>query len=193
MQTFADWIDQKLLERGWTAADLTAASHTPEYKRGLDSGLISRWRRHDELAVVPNQAKTLTRLARAFGVPEAEVYLAAGLPTRGTVEARSKVDAMRQSARDELDNWLTVVGPRYEQMFLDDLRNRASSTIALIRGIETAVSDPTDAAISASVRERPKRSRRPKTNGKGPLSAHQYPVSARLERRLLTAGDRRAA
>jgi hypothetical protein len=79
MHTFDQWLEAKLAERGWRASDLTAASRDDELPRGLDPGLISRWRRPPPLGVVPNQAKTLTRLARALGVPESEVYAAAGV------------------------------------------------------------------------------------------------------------------
>lgn len=87
MQTFADWLEARLAERGWRAADLTAASRDDELPRGLDAGLISRWRRPPPDAVVPNQAKTLTRLAKALGVSEDEVYVAAGITPKGSVES----------------------------------------------------------------------------------------------------------
>ncbi len=87
MQTFAEWLDEQLTRRRWVAADLTAASRTEDYPRGLDSGLISRWRRRDATAVVPTQAKTLNRLAHALEVPESEVYRAAGLlPADATMD-----------------------------------------------------------------------------------------------------------
>jgi hypothetical protein len=91
MQTFADWLEARLAERGWRAADLTAASRDDELPRGLDPGLISRWRRPPPDAVVPNQAKTLSRLAKAFGVPEDEVYVAAGLKPKGRSEPASRL------------------------------------------------------------------------------------------------------
>lgn len=91
MQTFADWLEARLAERGWRAADLTAASRDDELPRGLDPGLISRWRRPPPDAVVPNQAKTLTRLAKALGVSEDEVYVAAGLKPKSNPESAARL------------------------------------------------------------------------------------------------------
>jgi hypothetical protein len=79
MPRFDEWLEEKLGERGWTAADLNRASRDEQLPRGLDPGLIGRWRKPPPHGVVPNHARTLRRIARAFSVTDAEVWHAAGL------------------------------------------------------------------------------------------------------------------
>jgi transcriptional regulator with XRE-family HTH domain len=82
-QRFDEWLEEKLNERGWQAADLARASRTPDYPRGFDPGLISRWRKPPPLGVVPRM-ETANRLAVALRVPLSEVYAAIGrLPPAG--------------------------------------------------------------------------------------------------------------
>jgi len=146
MQTFAEWLDKQLIERNWTAADLTAASRDDENPRGLDSGLISRWRRKDALAVVPTQAKTLTRLARALAVPESEVYIAAGL----------EKEPSSNPVQSELETRLARLGatlaqyPRAVWMAVLEANDRMAE--ALAHSADPPVSAPETGRVSAASR-----------------------------------------
>jgi hypothetical protein len=149
MQTFAEWLESKLAERGWSAADLTAASRDAVNPRGLDSGLISRWRRKGALAVVPTQAKTLNRLARALSVPETEVYEAAGLmPASGSAKRNDPVQS-------ELDTRLARLGatlrkyPRAVWVSVMEANDRMAD--ALAHTAEPPVSTPEKGAVSARI------------------------------------------
>lgn len=97
MQTFRDWLEARLAENHWTAADLTRASQTPDNPRGIDSGVISRWRRPPPHNTVPRNAERLNQLARALRVPESEVYAAVGLlpeDVRGDQDEADSTDGM---------------------------------------------------------------------------------------------------
>jgi hypothetical protein len=151
MQTFAEWLEGKLAERGWSAADLTAASRDEVNPRGLDSGLISRWRRKDALAVVPTQAKTLNRLARALSVPEIEVYQAAGLaPAGGAAEHNDPIQS-------ELDTRLARLGATLSKypraVWLAVLEANERMADALAHNAEPPVSAPEKGRVSAPIQE----------------------------------------
>src|SRR4051794_32227414 len=76
-QRFHEWLEERLRERGWQAADLARASRQPNYPRGFDPGLISRWRKAPPVGVVPTKP-TLDRLAATLGVSRTDAYVAAG-------------------------------------------------------------------------------------------------------------------
>jgi hypothetical protein len=147
VQTFSEWLEAKLAERGWNAADLTAASRDDDNPRGIDSGLISRWRKPAPFGSVPTQARTLQRLARAFRVPLSEVEQAAGV----TVSERqaSNLNPRLASFLSEIETaWLAAdekVRAWGEQMSLsafhiDDMRTgrtakkHGQATIRRLRG-----------------------------------------------------------
>jgi hypothetical protein len=87
-QRFDEWLEARLQERGWQAADLNRASMTADYPRGFNPGLISRWRKPPPIGVVPNPP-TLDRLALVFKVPRVEVYAAAGRLLSDATAARA--------------------------------------------------------------------------------------------------------
>jgi len=183
VQTFAEWLEDQLAARGWSAADLTAASQDVESPRGLDSGLISRWRRRDARAVVPTQAKTLARLARALSLPESEVYRAAGqLPADSVENPREQIDARRQLVRDQLDRWLAAVGPEHEDYFWEALKAQGDSVVDLIRQVGTAVNEGAQAAVNAAVSGRKTRTRPKRGDSGGALKDYYRPAGRVLGR-----------
>jgi hypothetical protein len=194
MQTFREWLDTQLVERSWLAADLTRASQSADFPRGLDSGLISRWRKPPPFGSVPTSAQTLSRIAAAFGLPESEVYAAAGLlPGGPPVDATDEIDARRQAVRDQLDRWLSAVGPEHEEAFWRYLKDQGDSTVRLISSVGTAVNQAGDAAVNAAVSDRAERGRRRRRTSDGPLTATQHAPARRVRRPLAAPNQRLAA
>jgi len=109
MQHFHEWLDSKLAEKGWQAADLARAGIDPTHPRGIDPGLISRWRKPPPIGVVPTKA-TLDRLARIFGASRSETYVAAGLqPPADEVRLDDLPDPIEQLIRDRVGDMREAV------------------------------------------------------------------------------------
>jgi transcriptional regulator with XRE-family HTH domain len=148
---FHEWLEEKLQERDWLAADLARASREPDYPRGFDPGLISRWRRPPPEGVVPNQAKTLTRLARAFGISESEVYAAAGLlPPDQADQAASVVQTELEARLARLGATLSKY-PRAVWLAVLEANERMAD--ALAHNAEPPVSAPEKGRVSAPIQE----------------------------------------
>ncbi len=76
-QEFADWLDRTLQERGWTGADLQRASRRSPMERGLDPGLISRYRKPGPDWTQPS-TENCRRIAAALHVDPDDVLVLAG-------------------------------------------------------------------------------------------------------------------
>lgn len=187
MQTFGEWLDAQLTDRGWTAADLTRASRTSEHPRGFDSGLISRWRRPPPLGAVPG-VRTLDQLATVFGVSRAEVYAAAGriapptedltADTAASERGETQLSARQQSFQEQRERWVSVFGPRMgveaaEDYFWEFVKHNTDTVLdAFVLG--TAVNQADSTAVNGAVSATSKAGGRRRRGGRGELGA-RYP------------------
>jgi transcriptional regulator with XRE-family HTH domain len=149
-QRFDEWLEAKLQERGWQAADLARASREADYPRGFDPGLISRWRKPPPLGVVPTRV-TLDRLARALDVPQREAYRAAGLWSADDVgDAEEKVQTELEARLARLGTTLSKY-PRAVWLAVLEANERMAD--ALAHSAEPPVSAPEKGGVSASIQE----------------------------------------
>lgn len=133
--SFDEWLEAKLRERTWQAADLARAGIDEDHPRGFDPGLISRWLKPAPLGVVPLKP-TLDRLARALAVPQAEVYEAAGrLPPDGATVTDRPVRPPRLTA------FLAQVEAAFHAMTAQDWDVRESAGRALFAVPPTAANE----------------------------------------------------
>lgn len=188
LREFRDLLRSRLRERG-DLARLSAAS-------GIASHVLGRWRDGHGRPTDVN----LKRLAPALGVPYEELmrmcsYLSAD-HNAAKSQAEERISQQQTAARTQRLRWVEVLGPRMgtaaaEDYYWETVRQLADTTLSVIEKTWTAVSDPTDTAISAPVSDHPKRSRRKPNTGKGPLSRYQHTGSDLLARRFTVADDRR--
>lgn len=119
-------------------------------------------------------------------------------PNAAKGQARARMSHQQTAAQAQRLRWVEVLGPRMgedaaEDYYWDTVKQHVDTTLSVIEKTWTAVSEPVDTAVNAPVSEHPKRGRRPKNGGNGPLSAHQHAGSNLLARRFPVASDRRAA
>jgi hypothetical protein len=149
MQTFGEWLDAELAARGWTGADLSRASQTADNPRGIDSGVISRWRRPPPHNNVPRDAQRLSQLARALAIPESEVYAAAGLLPEDIKRENSTEDAVGPDIRMLMQRYASVVFSYPRSMWATVIEanikmNEAFKFLAAEPDIPDALSAPGD-------------------------------------------------
>ena len=131
--------------------------------------MVSKWVSEDTRRRSVPSPSSCARIAAALGLDPDYVLELAG--HRQPREPRAEVDARRQAVRDQLDRWLAAVGPEYEQLFWNQLKAQAESTVALIQQIGTAVNANGEAAVNAAVSGRSKRGRSVGETPNGPLRA----------------------
>lgn len=152
-------------ERGWTIARLAEACD-------VSDGLAAKWvSENPRLRVIPSP-KSCEKIADALGVDPDEVLELAG--HRKAREPRTEVDARRQAVRDQLDRWLTAVGPDNEEYFWQHLKAQGDSAVNLIKRIGTAVNGESEDAVNAAVSQRAERGRKRRKGPNGPLRADQH-------------------
>lgn len=177
-QTFAQAFDQLRQARGLSQADVARAL-------GVHRGEVSRWKAGGGITI-----QNVRKIAVLFGVDSLWLERLAGYDNRATA-AEEYVDAELESIHAESVTWNTVVGPEYHQLFWNDIRNRAASTIELIQRIKTAVNEPGDTAVNPAVsgQDSPRRKRR--GGGGPPLTKHHRPeiTAAALLSRVRAASN----
>ena len=174
MQTFAELVGGRDARR---ARLVRGGSHCREARHGDNprgSGLRTDQplARHDARAVVPTQAKTLTRLrTRRWNsrVGGRTARLGSFLPIKPTTRGLSQRAPNRRTAT-ELDRWIAAVGPENEEYFWQHLKAQGDSTVDLIHRLGTAVSTGAEAAVNAAVSRRAKRGRGRKDGSGRPLT-----------------------
>ncbi len=158
---FRTAVEDALRARDWSLSRLGRET-------GIQPSVLSRWLSEGGSRPSP---RNLEKLSAGLGVDyEQMMQLCGYLPSEPAVQ----VDARRQAVRDQLDRWLTAVGPDYEDEFWQSLKNHGDSTVRLIGQVRTAVSDHEQTAVNAAVSGRSKRGRPRRTGGNGALSADQH-------------------
>jgi len=155
-------IEQALNDRRWSLSRLGRET-------GIQPSVISRWLNVPDGATASRPSpRNLQKLAPVLGRSYEDLLrMCKYLPG----EPRDQVNALRQSVRVQLDEWLNAVGPDYEQAFWEYLKDHGASGVILIRRIGTAVNARAEDAVNAVVSDRAKRGRTPRKGSEGPLSS----------------------
>jgi transcriptional regulator with XRE-family HTH domain len=181
--TFRDFVTRWLGDSRISAADLSS-------RAGIDQSGMSKYLHTDPRRRVRPSPRSLEKLAPVLGVAYEDLLRMCGyLPG----EPRAQVDARRQAVRDQLDQWLSAVGPENEEYFWHYLKAQGDSTVDLIRQVGTAVNEPGDAAVNAAVSARKRRGRKPRGDSGSPLTQRQHPAASHFTDRTATSTHRRAA
>ncbi len=183
LQPFRAAIEDTLRVRGWSLNRLGRETK-------IQASVISRWLNVPEGAAAsrPSPAN-LEKLAPVIGVPYEDLMRMCGyLPG----EARAQVDVMRQAARDQVDAWLTAVGPQYEEYFWDHVKVQGDATARLIEELRSAVNPDGSGAVKPAVSAPRKGTRPPRKGGSGPLRPAQHGASDVLDALVLGIDRRRA-
>lgn len=107
---FAEWLNNELMKRGWTQADLARISK-------IDDGVISR-ARSGERSPKP---ETLISIAQAFRIPPEEVFQRAGLlpPKKEsdllTREAEWLLGQLDDDGRNQAIDYIRYLAQRQEE------------------------------------------------------------------------------
>jgi transcriptional regulator with XRE-family HTH domain len=138
------------------------------------------------------------RLARLTGLPARDVVDACGLdpalvPLVPEFDAHATIDARRQAVRDQLDVWLSAVGPENEGAFWDSLKAQGQATVNLIRRVGTADNAGTEAADNAAVMSRAERGRGRRNGPNGQIMSKQHAVGPALGAGRHASNHRQAA
>lgn len=158
-------------ERHWTIPQLAEACD-------VATGLAQKW-----VSVNPRYRSTPSpasceKIAAALSIDADRILELAGHRKPG--EPRAEIDAMRQARREQLEAWVTAVGPENEAYFWSHLTAQAESTARLILELKTAVNQPAGTAVSGAVSDPPKRPRRGRRGTEGPLTVDLLPLVSRL-------------
>jgi transcriptional regulator with XRE-family HTH domain len=157
-----DYLRRALRDRGW---------NVPQFAEACDVsvGLAAKWvSENQRYRVRPSPASCL-KIAQALGVDSDVILGLAGHRPQREGSVHDQVDARRQVVRDQLDRWLSAVGPDNEEFFWQHLKAQGDSTVDLIKRVGTAVNADAEDAVNAAVNARSKRGRRPKGDGNGQL------------------------
>lgn len=176
-EPFSIFLNRWLREHGWTQVRLADAV-------GVHETVVGRWLHADERRRAHPGRHTLPRLAEVLELPLQEVVVmliadeAPAPPTEAA--ARQRLDARRQAVTEQVERWIAAVGPAYEEYFWRHLKAQGDSTVSLIRGLGTAVSQAEDAAISTDEQNANGTKRKRRRGDEGPLRAHQRPSHVEL-------------
>ena len=185
MEAF-EYMRQSIRERGWSI---------PEFARqaNVSLGLAYKWLAEDPVYRITPSPKSCEKIATALGVDLDLMLELAGHRRRPNGEPHAQIDARRQAVRDQLDRWLSAVGPDNEEYFWSYLKAQGDSTVDLIRRVGTAVNASGDTAVNAAVSERKRRGRKPRGDSDSRLTQRQHPSSGHFIERRPTPDRRRAA
>ncbi len=170
-----EYLREALRARRWTI---------PQFAEACDvsTGVAQKW-------VTPNSRNrsnpgpaSCEKIAAALGVDVDYVLELAG--HRKPRQPTPDVGALRQAVRDQLDRWLTAVGPAYESYFWRNLKAHGDLAAAFIQEVmqepKTAINEGSKAAVSSVVSKPTARTRRRRRGPGGPLTrTYQH-----LERRV---------
>lgn len=180
-----EYLRQQMEARGWNIPRLAEACD-------VNPGLVARWvTSNTRYRVTPSPA-SCEKIAAALGVDLDDLLEMAGHRRRRD-ESRAVVSALRQAVRDQLDQWMSTVGPDKEEYFWQHLKVQGDSTVDLIRQVDTAVNAPGDAAVNAAVSARKRRGRKDRDSGSGPLKRYQHSPAGHFAEHAATTDRRRAA
>lgn len=155
-ETLKAWHERTGRNQAWLAG-----------QTGISANVISRWEGKRPTRPMPDN---LAKLAPVIEVPYEDLMRMCGYMPG---EAQKEVDRRRQRRSDELERWIAAVGPEYEDLFWDDLKGRARTSIRLFEQSRTAVKSVEDAAVNNGVKSSAKRGRDNGKRGNGPLTKSQ--------------------
>jgi transcriptional regulator with XRE-family HTH domain len=147
----------------------------------VDTAQLSRWRH----GAVP-RPQQIVRLAEYFGVDAGELMAVAypmGKSVSREQQAQARVSAWRQSVHEQLERWISAVGPQYEEFFWRYLKSQGDSTVAMLRDLGIAVNPPLDGAVKHVVKPTGKPTSTRRRRGGGALRASYRTASAALAAR----------
>jgi transcriptional regulator with XRE-family HTH domain len=176
-----EFLKTEMALRHWTKAKLAEECDVSE-------SLVSKWVSDDPRRRVLPSPQSCAKIAAALGADLDQVLALAGhrVVPASTSSASRRLDARRRAVQDQFERWIAAVGPEYEEYFWRHLKAQGDSTVALIRGMGTAVSTPSDAAVNAAVSQPLSTDERPDDNAGGRLSRSyprsRFPLSAPAEK-----------
>jgi len=171
-EPFWVFLNRWLREHNWTQVRLADAV-------GVHETVVGRWLHADDRRRARPGRQTLPRLSEALGVPMQDlvVMLIADqtrTPEPSTTAARSQLATRLQAVQEQYERWIAAVGIEHEGYFWQHLKTQGDSTVALMRGLGTAVSTSADTAVNAAVSESVGTDERPDDGSDSELS-RSYP------------------
>ena len=134
------FLNRWLKEHGWAQVRLADAV-------GVHETVVGRWLHADARRRARPSRQTLPRLAEVLGVPVQDlVVMTIADQTRNpATEAagRARLKTQLQAVEEQYERWIAAVGIENEGYFWRHLKSQGDSTVDLIRGLGTAVNQPT--------------------------------------------------
>lgn len=144
-EPFWIFLNRWLREHEWSQVRLADAV-------GVHETVVGRWLHADERRRARPGRHTLPRLAEVLEVPlpDLAVMIIADQTRNPATEAagRARLKTQLQAVEEQYERWIAAVGIDNEEYFWRHLKSQGDSTVDLIRGLGTAVSAASDAAVS---------------------------------------------
>jgi transcriptional regulator with XRE-family HTH domain len=164
------FLNRWLKEHGWAQVRLADAV-------GVHETVVGRWLHADARRRARPSRQTLPRLAEVLGVPVQDlmVMTIADQTRNPAAEAagRARLKTQLQAVEEQYERWIAAVGIENEGYFWRHLKSQGDSTVDLIRGLGTAVSDRPDTAVNPAVNAANSLDDGPDDDAKGGLRARQ--------------------
>jgi transcriptional regulator with XRE-family HTH domain len=171
----------------WLRANNSSQAELAQ-RSGVKQNVISRWLNRQVDDATP---KNLKLIAPVLGLTYEELLRLMGeLPASSP---QSQIDARRQAVREQLERWMSAVGPENESVFWEHLKAQGEATVDLIRRVGTAVNADTEAADNAAVSSRAERGRGRRNGPSGQIMSKQHAVSEVLEHARHSTNRRQVA
>jgi len=176
------FLNRWLREHNWPQVRLADAV-------GVHETVVGRWLHADARRRARPGRQTLPRLAEVLDVPVQDLVLmlmADQSPTPSAEAAgRARLKTQLQAVEEQYERWIAAVGIQNEGYFWRHLKSQGDSTVALIRGLGTAVNQGEAAAISHAETDAKSTQREQRRRDEGPLRGHQRPARPSLNLGLL--------
>jgi transcriptional regulator with XRE-family HTH domain len=172
------YLKAEMSARGWNVSKLAEACN-------VSIGLAAKWVTDNPRYHVQPGPTSCAKIAAGLGVDADYVLELAGhrAPRPAADWAHARVTAWRQSIHEQLEAWISAVGPQYEEFFWRYLKSQGDSTVAMLRDLGIAVNPPSGGAIKRAVKPAGKPTSTRRRRGGGALRASYRTASAALAAR----------
>jgi transcriptional regulator with XRE-family HTH domain len=195
-QYLANWLRAE----DWTQTEFADAA-------GVHQTVVSKWLHADYRRRVRPGRQAIPRVAVVLKLEPEQVVrmvlndqadidhtrLASQAAAAADRTPQEEIGARRQAVRDQLDVWLSAVGPENEGAFWDSLKAQGQATVNLIRRVGTADNAGTEAADNAAVMSRAERGRGRRNGPNGQIMSKQHAVGPALGAGRHASNHRQAA